>query len=184
MTVKDIIHLESGNQATIILLREGIFWKAYEKSAFAFFHQVHPYKPIRKWVQTVKGDLISLGFPMASTDSVLKNKEILLQQEDRLVLSALPIVQEEFESWKQSVSMTLPDTGQRMFSPASETVVTSQEDIRPIVAVVPPVNQVPSSTTFYEQLVESIRFFNLESKTPVECMLFLMELKRKIAEQS
>lgn len=182
MTVKEIIHLESGNQATIILLREGIFWKAYEKSAFAFFHQVHPYKPIRKWVQTVKGDLISLGFPMASTDSVLKDREILLQQEDRLVLSALPIVQEEFENWKQSVSMTLPDTGQKKLSPVSETVVTSQEDLRPAAAVVP-VSQ-GSFSTFYEQLVESIRFFNLESKTPVECMLFLMELKRKIAEQS
>lgn len=182
MTVKEIIHLESGNQATIILLREGIFWKAYEKSAYAFFHQVHPYKPIRKWVQTVKGDLISLGFPMASTDSVLKDREILLQQEDRLVLSALPIVQEEFENWKQSVSMTLPDTGQKKLSPVSETVVTSQEDLRP-AAVVVPVSQA-STSTFYEQLVESIRFFNLESKTPVECMLFLMELKRKIAEQS
>ncbi len=182
MTVKEIIHLESGNQATIILLREGIFWKAYEKSAYAFFHQVHPYKPIRKWVQTVKGDLISLGFPMASTDSVLKDREILLQQEDRLVLSALPIVQEEFESWKQSVSMTLPDTGQKKLSPVSETVVTSQEDLRS-AAVVVPVSQA-STSTFYEQLVESIRFFNLESKTPVECMLFLMELKRKIAEQS
>lgn len=182
MTVKEIIHLESGNQATIILLREGIFWKAYEKSAFAFFHQVHPYKPIRKWVQTVKGDLISLGFPMASTDSVLKDREILLQQEDRLVLSALPIVQEEFENWKQSVSITLPDTGQKKLSPVSETVVTSQEYLRPAAAVVPVSHG--SSSTFYEQLVESIRFFNLESKTPVECMLFLMELKRKIAEQS
>lgn len=184
MTVKDIIHLESGNQATIILLREGIFWKAYEKSAFAFFHQVHPYKPIRKWVQTVKGDLISLGFPMASTDSVLKDREILLQQEDRLVLSALPIVQEEFESWKQSVSMTLPDTGQRTLSTTAETIVTSSGDLRPVAPVVASVYQGSSSTAFYEQLVESIRFFNLESKTPVECMLFLMELKRRLAEQS
>ena len=50
MTVKEIIQIENGNRNTIILLREGIFWRAYEKSAYAFFIQVHPYKPTRKWV--------------------------------------------------------------------------------------------------------------------------------------
>lgn len=36
MTVKEIIQIENGNRNTIILLREGIFWRAYEKSAYAF----------------------------------------------------------------------------------------------------------------------------------------------------
>ena len=31
-------------------------------------------------------------------------------------------------------------------------------------------------------LADCIRRFNIESKTPVDCMLFLMELKRKLAE--
>lgn len=30
MTVKEIIQIENGNRNTIILLREGIFWRAYE----------------------------------------------------------------------------------------------------------------------------------------------------------
>lgn len=179
MTVKDIIHLESGNQTTIILLREGIFWKAYEKSAYAFFHQIHPYKPTRKWVQTIKGDLISLGFPMASADTVLKDREILLRQEDRLVIATVPIAQGEFELWKQSVTMTLPEAGRKTADRNGGIVNTPPQVLQPATeATVTAVN------VFYEQMAESIRNFNLESKTPVECMLFLMELKRKLAEQS
>ena len=45
MTVKEIIQIENGNRNTIILLREGIFWRAYEKSAYAFSMQVHPFLP-------------------------------------------------------------------------------------------------------------------------------------------
>lgn len=43
MTIKEIIQIENGNGNTIILLREGIFWRAYEKSAYAFSMQIHPY---------------------------------------------------------------------------------------------------------------------------------------------
>ena len=66
MTVKEIIQIENGNRNTIILLREGIFWRAYEKSAYAFSMQVHPYKPTRKWVIAVKQDVVSLGFPVST----------------------------------------------------------------------------------------------------------------------
>ena len=61
MTVKEIIQIENGNRNTIILLREGIFWRAYEKSAYAFSMQVHPYKPTRKWVIAVKCRFVGLS---------------------------------------------------------------------------------------------------------------------------
>lgn len=70
MTVKEIIQIENGNRNTIILLREGIFWRAYEKSAYAFSMQVHPYKPTRKWVIAVKQDVVSLGFPVSAAENV------------------------------------------------------------------------------------------------------------------
>ena len=63
MTVKEIIQIENGNHNTIILLREGIFWRAYEKSAYAFSMQIHPYKPTRKWVIAVKQECRVTGLP-------------------------------------------------------------------------------------------------------------------------
>ena len=40
----------------------------------------------------------------------------------------------------------------------------------------------PHSTDIV-RIIESIRLFNLESKTPVECMLFLMDIKKQLAAQ-
>ncbi len=161
MTVKEIIQMENGNQNTIILLREGIFWKAYERSAYAFFMQIHPYKPTRKWVISVKQDIVSLGFPMSSADTILKDAKILLKQADSIVLSALPVIAEEVEGWKQNLPMILPDSKQ----------VPQKSDLF-----------VAPKSAIYEQLANNIRGFNLESKTPVECMLFLMEQKRMLGQ--
>lgn len=111
MTVKEIIQIENGNHNTIILLREGIFWRAYEKSAYAFSMQIHPYKPTRKWVIAVKQDVVSLGFPVSAAGNVLNGCKVLMQQEGRLVLAASPIAAGDFEAWKQSVPMALPDNG-------------------------------------------------------------------------
>ncbi|WP_300704617.1 hypothetical protein [Bacteroides sp.] len=153
--------MENGNQNTIILLREGIFWKAYERSAYAFFMQIHPYKPTRKWVISVKQDIVSLGFPMSSADTILKDAKILLKQADSIVLSALPVIAEEVEGWKQNLPMILPDSKQ----------VPQKSDLF-----------VAPKSAIYEQLANNIRGFNLESKTPVECMLFLMEQKRMLGQ--
>lgn len=39
MASKDFIEAEAGNNGSIILYREGLFWKAYEKSAYAICTQ-------------------------------------------------------------------------------------------------------------------------------------------------
>lgn len=174
MTVKEIIQMENGNQNTIILLREGIFWKAYERSAYAFFMQIHPYKPTRKWVISVKQDIVSLGFPMSSADLILKDAKILLKEADSIVLSALPIMTEDVEGWKQNLPMIMPDS--KKIPQKSDLFVASSagQAVQSEGLVVSP------KSAIYEQLANNIRGFNLESKTPVECMLFLMEQKRML----
>lgn len=175
MTVKEIIQIENGNRNTIILLREGIFWRAYEKSAYAFSMQVHPYKPTRKWVIAVKQDVVSLVFPVSAAENVLNGCKVLMRQEARLVLAASPIDPDGFEVWKQTVPRSLPPAvvapepaaASPVMEPAASSVVS------------PAVSAVGQCC---DGLADCIRRFNIESKTPVDCMLFLMELKRKLAE--
>ena len=175
MTVKEIIQIENGNRNTIILLREGIFWRAYEKSAYAFSMQVHPYKPTRKWVIAVKQDVVSLGFPVSAAENVLNGCKVLMRQEARLVLAASPIDPDGFEVWKQTVPRSLPPA---VVSPAPAAASPVMEPAASSV-VSPAVSAVGQCC---DGLAECIRRFNIESKTPVDCMLFLMELKRKLAE--
>lgn len=186
MTIKEIIQIENGNHNTIILWREGIFWRAYEKSAYAFSMQIRPYKPTRKWVVAVKQDVISLGFPASAAETVLDAHQVLLQQDNRLVLAASPITAEDFENWKQAVAMTLPDNG-RQQKDGTRPLMPAAATANAVSAQASAPAQLPSSATApantgCDDLAGCIRRFNIESKTPVECMLFLMELKRRLAE--
>ena len=179
MTVKEIIQIENGNRNTIILLREGIFWRAYEKSAYAFSMQVHPYKPTRKWVIAVKQDVVSLGFPVSAAENVLNGCKVLMRQEARLVLAASPIDPDGFEVWKQTVHRSLPPAVVAPVPAAASPVMAPAASSAASSVVSPAVSAVGQCC---DGLADCIRRFNIESKTPVDCMLFLMELKRKLAE--
>ncbi len=51
------------------MFREGMFWRAYERSAFALVKQVHPFKPIKRAYKALGGgELVYVGFPMSSEE--------------------------------------------------------------------------------------------------------------------
>ena len=47
MTSQDFIRAEAENTDRIILYKEGLFWKAYERSAYILCTQVRPFKPTK-----------------------------------------------------------------------------------------------------------------------------------------
>lgn len=72
MTSRELIAAEAGNTDRIALYREGLFWKAYERSAYALCTQVRPFKPTRKILKTLAGgDIVSVGFPAIAADRIL-----------------------------------------------------------------------------------------------------------------
>ena len=63
MTFHEIISRESQNEDSIYLYREGMFMKAYERSAFFAHTLIHEFKLSKRYIKTVNMDVISLGFP-------------------------------------------------------------------------------------------------------------------------
>lgn len=53
MTQKEIYDLEKTNKDRIYLYREGIFWKAYERSAFYLSGPGGKLKPTKKFIKSV-----------------------------------------------------------------------------------------------------------------------------------
>lgn len=175
MTAREIMELERGNLNTVILLKEGIFWKAYEKSAYIFYQQIHPYKLAKKRVQSIDDEMVSLGFPTATTDNIIGERKVLLRDERRLIIESKKIEVEAFEEWKKQVPLTIPV----MKEP---TAPTWQPQVQPEVSRT--YNTIPNTdTSMMRNVVEKIKLFNLESKTPLECMLFLTDLKKHLTEQ-
>ncbi|MDE6570290.1 MAG: hypothetical protein K2K43_06685 [Alistipes sp.] len=72
MTSRQLIAAEANNTDRIALYREGLFWKAYERSAYALCTQVRPFKPTRKVLKALSGgDIVSVGFPTIAADRIL-----------------------------------------------------------------------------------------------------------------
>lgn len=107
MTKKEIFDIESVNHDRIYLFLEGNFWKAYEKSAFAFITQVKAYRPIKKYIKIIAAELVSIGFPFSALEQLGQNLETAQQTDKRVVLNlSAPIDTEAFEEWKTLLPIT------------------------------------------------------------------------------
>ena len=64
MDSAQILALEAQNKDKIILLMEGMFWKAYERSAFQICSTMEKFQTSKRAVKKLGGEeIISIGFP-------------------------------------------------------------------------------------------------------------------------
>jgi len=133
MTSRDFIAAEATNTDRIILYREGLFWKAYERSAYALCSQVRPLKPTRKVLKALRGgDLISVGFPSASESATLGGLETVERSDNRWVVAApRQIDGEAFGAWKASVPAKVQTVVSAPTSTGASTETSLETDVRP-----------------------------------------------------
>lgn len=209
MTSRDIIRSEADNVDRIILYREGLFWKAYERSAYAMCTQIRPFKPTKKRLKALDGgEIVSIGFPSASEKGVLDGFETLETEPCRLVVAARrPINVKEFEAWKSTVAINSPkpkaaaavvasdDDASDVQSSAAEIEVetateTAQTDVP--AGVGDPLDVIPVASRYGEadftlseacEIAARVKNFNLADSTPMECMFFISELKKLLSNR-
>ena len=156
MTIKEKLTLETAKPDNeIILHREGVFYIAYEHSAWLFSVVLHCFKVKKVYVKCVAQDVVSIGFPMASLERYVAGCKV--NEGEGCVKLSLPAdkipLLDDFEQWKecqQYVPPKLPET-------ACDDVAE---------------NDIPMS-----DIIKKIKDFPIECKTPVECMLFLIQIK-------
>lgn len=217
MTSREFIAAEAANADRIILYREGLFWKAYERSAFALTSQVRPLKPTRKILKSLDGgDLVSVGFPSASESATLGALTVIDRTDDRLTVAApRPIDEREFTAWKNAIPLkiTQPKPKPVPAQPAAQeapAAVEPAESTEPVEAAGQPAvdtdslwnrwlgvlrqlfdrcgrQEAPVDTNLPEaslrRIAQSLTDFNLADKTPMECMLFISELKNMLVKR-
>ena len=202
MTSKELIREEADNTDRIVLYREGLFWKAYERSAFAVCTQIRPFKPTKRSLKTLDGgEIVSIGFPSSAEERVLAGFERLETAQERMVLAAArPIVAAEFEAWKTSVplavsygkpaSVVSADASSHECTTASEVGAAVIHDGVPAGQERNSLTGLPAAAaqtmpdftlTTACRVAERVRGYDLASSTPMECMMFLSELKKMLA---
>lgn len=201
MTLQEIIAAESRNTDKIYLHLEGIFWKAYERSAFAFIHRISRYKASKRYVKYLDAKVVSLGFPDASRTKVLGDRPLLSESEDMLVLDAGTIDAEEYGQWKDALPLIVPKpvstantapvpaygsvygAGARQMSipvPDVESVPRRVTAVDPQPSRSPETGTATAESSVSEAVLRDLRNFSVENATPLECLLFVSSLKKQL----
>lgn len=152
-----ILSSESHNTDKIHFYREGVFYKAYERSAYAFVTRVKPFMVKRLFVKSVNQEVLSIGFPTNSLHSYFASDKITERDNEAEVILDTAIVLADFEKWRNGIAVT------PLKEMPAKTVITQA------------MSKAMSNETL---IVTKIQTFPIEVKTPLECMLFLSELKK------
>lgn len=158
-TIKEKLSLEESKQPTsLILHKEGIFYIAYEHSAWLFCSLIHAFKVKKRFVKCVAKDVVSIGLPMTSLEKLCAAYKVTALS-DEMVAVELPheavCSLAGYDDWKTEIPLETEQRG----GAADKEEKTETADIHAL-------------------LIEKIKDFPIESKTPLECMLFLSEIKK------
>ena len=222
---EEIAAREDRNLYEIVLYPEGLFYKAYERSAFACVSRVSPFRPSKKHIKYCARDMVSVGFPAAvlskyfpSAPRPLADGRVVIALTDRIDPGAC-------EVWKASLPLqerqprgsagrmayvAAPPAEERtrpLFAPlaGSSPEAPASVPCGSMVGAKVPMSGVPGSPATApgpaapygqtaatalrtaavanpkaERVVRMIREFRLEAATPVECLLFVADLKKEL----
>ena len=156
MKIAEIVELEKTNTESIILLNEGLFWRAYERSAHRFIKHIKQYQITKKYIKCVKADIVYCGFPQNALNDILQlagNRNIK-KEEKQIVINGFEPANKDFEKWKNELpDKELPENSLSVGNSNSNT----ENDI-----------------------LTEIRNFQVISKSPIECQQFLIEIQEKL----
>ena len=102
--IKEILNEERNhNRDYIVLFLEGLFWRAYEYSAYVLSQQ-YGFKPTKKMVKLINEEIISVGFPKQQLTKYVDN--IVLEKDGKLCKARIENAYANiitFEEWKQNI---------------------------------------------------------------------------------
>jgi len=103
MKTEDILGIEESSENRINLVRDRIFWQAWNRSAFLFVSHIRKYQVHRRFVQKVSQEVAWLGFPktaLADIEKIAKGKGWSFEQKsaDHIVISGVQATN-GYEKW-------------------------------------------------------------------------------------
>lgn len=161
--LSEILQKECTNTHTVYFYREGVFYKAYDRSAYLFVKFVKPFQIKKRMVKSVKQEVVSIGFPTNSLVNYFSSDKIREKGNIAEVDLEKNINVDEFEWWKSQIPILSEE------SSAKDQPTASRQS-----------NDVLYNKSSDIEAIMKIKMFPIEGKTPLECMLFLSELKKAL----
>ncbi len=159
---------------TIHLVQEGSFYRAYEWSAWLCHCNFSNLRATRRLQKNSEESFVFVGFPVTSLEKFTPPGAVLSTPAEKCVDLLLPTetfsadrtVEEmhtDFEHWKSCVQLT-ESSKKRLVAARSGAMV--EECQRPL---------------HMTEIMQRILAYPLEQNSPLDCMMFLADVKRQIA---
>lgn len=158
MSTQDIIDIEEQNEDSIFLYKEGIFWKAYQQSAFLVVTHFRPDFKIKiRDMKCVAQKVYSVGFPASALSSVFGETPIDELDDKRIRIHIGAVDYEAYNQWKMSASEK------------AEVKILSDYDYSG-----------EEDSAVGSNVLRKLKDFNVSASTPVECMMLVCELQKML----
>jgi len=106
MKISEIVKKEENN-SDIVLHKEGMFWRAYEYSAYCFVTNIKNYNVLHKFYKNIGQDIVYIGFPgsyLAQVIEICKQKKIRFTKTDEKIVEIKGFSQSgDFINWKNKI---------------------------------------------------------------------------------
>jgi len=152
MSIQEIINIEDRNKGEIHLYKEGIFWKAYQQSAYHFTREVRAFKISKKMVKSVGREVVSLGFPKNALEQYFSKEKLTEINEKQLLITGYTFKMEDYQQWLESLPLV------------SKQKQTNDRQ---------PINK-------EDAVLALLLGFRVERSTPMECMQLVVSLQKML----
>ncbi|MDR0982704.1 MAG: hypothetical protein LBM07_05630 [Culturomica sp.] len=160
--------IDSEKPSSLNLYKEGMFWKAYNYSAYNFSRLVKVYVVKKKYVKEMKSEVVSVGFP----DKMLKEFVFRMQE----LCGNLDVSETEVGG---VLADELPADYEQgyldWFSACKCAEVVRQDTIHlPTPLPSPPLGDGA------KEILKSLRDFPILQKSPLDVQMFLIDLQERL----
>lgn len=192
MTLKEIHSEELGNSDRIIFRKEGIFWKAYERSAYLLHLKGRDYQAMWMNSKELPEGVVRVG---TSVDprTLFPNCRVIEKSDNKIVLEAgISVVDAKFFEWRQekidsTTSMVRkprrgskkiiedPEMHRALAEEAAREEEARKEGVRMEAAVV---NE--GESAWKDELIGRIRRFDASASVMQDFVVFVFSLKEAV----
>ena len=152
MNKLDILQREDPNTLHINLYKEGMFWKAYELSAYRFVFGIKQCKAIAHLFKDIDHNVVHIGVPEKTLNTNKDKFNVISKGEKMCTIEPIEFYPNvSYEDWKKTI-----------------------EDVMP---------KEPIIKDTIERVINTIRNYDLTDKSPIECMVFLSTIKKRLNDK-
>lgn len=152
-TIKERIEKERSNTDKIYLYKEGIFYRAYERSAYLWINHICNYEIKCRNIKAVGKVIVYLGFPMSVLENKVKDYNYKFESDYvEIDLGNAEVFDDDiYDEWHKQIEF-------------KNEKITNCIEVKEFKA---------------ETIIDEIIKYPIETSSPLDCMMFLSQLKKR-----